>query len=146
MIMRKRNSMAATAFSLEQANAMLPLLRLIVADISLGHRELTARRADLHSLIRGKALQQGKMHSEEVEETRQDLLADSQNLDDYIEELESLGVILRSAQDGIVDFPTLIDDRLAFFVWKMGDQGITHWHLPNEGYADRRPLVDVRVE
>ena len=119
--MRKRNAESATVFSLEQAAAMLPLLRLIVADISLGHRELTDRRADLHSLIRRKKSQTDEFYSEEIEETRQDLVTESRQLDDYIEELENLGVILRSAHEGIVNFPTLVDDKIAFFIWKYRD-------------------------
>jgi hypothetical protein len=145
MIMRKRNADAATVFSLEQATAMLPLLRLIVADISYGHRELTARRADLHSLIRRKKLQTDELYSDEVEETRQDLVTESHQLDEYIAELENLGVILRSAQDGIVNFPTLVDDKGAFFIWRMGDSDITHWHWPSEGYADRKLIANLVV-
>jgi len=145
MIMRKRNADSATVFSLEQAAAMLPLLRLIVADISLGHRDLTDRRADLHSLIRRKKPQIDEFYSEEIEETRQDLVTESRQLDDYIEELENLGVILRSAQEGIVNFPTLVDDKIAYFIWRMGDKEITHWYRPAEGYADRKPIIELEA-
>jgi hypothetical protein len=33
-------------FTIEQAKSMLPLLRLIVTDISLAHRELTERKSN----------------------------------------------------------------------------------------------------
>jgi hypothetical protein len=143
MIMRKRNSDTATVFNLEQATAMLPLLRLIVADISLGHRELTERRADLHGLMRRKKNHNDAFYSDEIEETRQDLLTESRQLDEYIEELENLGVVLRSAQDGIVDFPTLVEDKTAFFIWRMGEAEIAFWHWPTEGYADRKSITEL---
>ena len=45
-------------FTIEQARSMLPLLRLIVTDIALSHRELTERKSTLRRMLRrhdGKA-------------------------------------------------------------------------------------------
>jgi len=138
--MVKQASTAEIIFSLEQANAMLPLLRLIVADISLAHRELSERRLQLHRLVRRKDSAKAQVYSEEVEETRADLLVETQQLEELIHELENLGVILRSAYDGIVDFPTVMRDQAAYYCWKMGELDVGHWHLPNETYSQRMPL------
>ena len=118
-----------TSFSLEQAQAMLPLLRLIVADISLSHRELNERKSNLRRMLRSH---QGKprfqVYDQEIVEMQRELSEQSGHLDDYISELEGLGVILRSAHDGIVDFPTVIDDQSAFYTWKMGEADVGHFH------------------
>jgi hypothetical protein len=130
-----------TVFSIEQARSMLPLLRLIVADISLSHRELTERRSNLRRMLRNH---QGKsrfqVYDQEIISIQNDLKEDAANLDQYISELERLGVILRSAHDGIVDFPTVIDDQPAFFTWQMEQADVTDFHWANESTADRRPL------
>jgi hypothetical protein len=142
--MVKQTSTAEILFSLDQANAMLPLLRLIVADISLAHRELAERRHQLHRLIRRREDSKARIYNDEIEETKSDLKQESLQLEEYIHELEGLGVTLRSAFDGIIDFPTIIGDQAAFYVWKMGELHVNHWRWPNETFSQRRilPLSD----
>ncbi|MFN5273598.1 MAG: DUF2203 domain-containing protein [Planctomycetota bacterium] len=131
-------------FSIEQARSMLPLLRLIVADISLSHRELTDRRSHLRRMLRshqGKARFQ--VYDQEIVEMQKELTEQAAHLDEYITELERLGVILRSAHEGIVDFPTLIDQRPAFFTWQMGQEDINDFHWHDESTADRKRLAPL---
>ncbi len=130
-------------FSIEQARSMLPLLRLIVTDISLSHRELTERKSNLRRMLRrheGKAKFQ--VYDAEIVEIQEDLKTESAHLDDYVSELEQLGVILRSAHDGIVDFPTLIDDVPAFYTWQMEQPDVVDFHWANESTADKRPIFE----
>lgn len=132
-------------FTLPQASAMLPLLRLIVADIRLAHRELSERRLEFHRLQRRGEGKSSQWHDDEVAETRADIQTESRQLDAYIEELEKLGVTLRSAEEGIVNFPTKIEGKLAYFVWQLGEMEITTWHGVDENFADRRPLPAYRT-
>ncbi|MCY2975460.1 MAG: DUF2203 domain-containing protein [Planctomycetota bacterium] len=143
--MVKQSSTAEIIFSLDQANAMLPLLRLIVADISLAHRELSERRHQLHRLVRRREDSKAQLYNDEVEDTRNDLRNETRQLDEYITELEGLGVVLRSAYDGIVDFPTVIRDEAAFYIWKMGELDVGFWRWPSETFSQRRPLPKERV-
>jgi hypothetical protein len=113
--MVKQAPTAEILFSLEQANAMLPLLRLIVADISLAHRELSERRLQLHRLVRRGDRAKAQIYHDEVEDTRADLRVESDQLEELIRELENLGVILRSAYDGIVNFPMVMRDQAAYY-------------------------------
>lgn len=130
-----------TVFSIEQARSMLPLLRLIVTDISLSHRELTERRSNLRRMLRNhQGNSKFKIYDQEIAEIQNDLKDQTAHLEDYISELEQLGVILRSAHDGIVDFPTMIDDAPAFFTWQMEQSDVSEFHWANESTADRRPL------
>lgn len=130
-----------TIFTLEQATSMLPLLRLIVADISLAHRDITDRRSNLNQLLRrSERFVAGGDYTAEVEAMRNDLREEATQVEAFIQELEALGVTLRSAHDGIVDFPTSINEQPAFFCWKMGEVDILFWRRPNQAYADRMPL------
>ena len=130
-------------FSIEQARAMLPLLRLIVTDISLAHRELTERKSNLRRMLRrneGKARFQ--VYDAEITEIQEDLKNESAHLEEYVSELEQLGVILRSAHDGIVDFPTVVDDQPAYYTWQMEQQDIVDFHRAYESTADRKPIFE----
>ena len=130
-------------FTIEQARAMLPLLRLIVTDISLSHRELTERKSNLRRMLRrneGKARFQ--VYDAEITEIQEDLKNESAHLDEYVSELEQLGVVLRSAHDGIVDFPTVVDDMPAYYTWQMEQQDIVDFHRADESTADRKSIYE----
>jgi hypothetical protein len=79
-----------------------------------------------------------KVYDQEIIEIQNDLKVETAHLEDYISELEQLGVILRSAHEGIVDFPTVIDDAPAFFTWQMEQGDVSEFHWANESTADRR--------
>lgn len=122
---------------------MLPLLRLIVTDISLSHRELTERKSNLRRMLRrneGKARFQ--VYDAEITEIQEDLKNESAHLEEYVSELEQLGVILRSAHDGIVDFPTVVDDMPAYYTWQMEQQDIVDFHRADESTADRKSIYE----
>lgn len=122
---------------------MLPLLRLIVTDISLSHRELTERKSNLRRMLRrneGKARFQ--VYDAEITEIQEDLKNESAHLDEYVSELEQLGVVLRSAHDGIVDFPTVVDDMPAYYTWQMEQQDIVDFHRADESTADRKSIYE----
>jgi len=126
-------------FTIEQARSMLPLLRLIVTDISLSHRELTERKSNLRRMLRhheGKSRFQ--VYDAEIVEIQEDLKTETAHLEDYVSELEQLGVILRSAHEGIVDFPAVIDDLPAFYSWQMEQADIVDFHWADESTADRK--------
>lgn len=134
-----------TSFSLEQATAMLPLLRLIVADIQLAHRELVERRLQLHRLIRRREGKLTQFHDDEFEETKQDVQTEARQLEAFIAELEKLGVLLRSAEDGIVAFPSVINGTFAYLCWQLGEKEIGFWHAADETFADRKSLESLRT-
>lgn len=128
-------------FTIEQARAMLPLLRLIVTDIALSHRELTERKSNLRRMVRRSEGQpRFQVYNAEISEIQEDLKSDSVHLDDYVNELERLGVVLRSAHDGIVDFPAMIDDQPAFYTWQMDQPDVVDFHWAAESTADRKPI------
>lgn len=144
MSIQPHDSSTQTALSLGQATAMLPLLRLIVADISLAHRDLTERRSQLHRIKRSREHRSAAVDGfflGELLESEADLAREQEQLDALVGELEGLGVVLQNARDGVVLFPTLMSDSPAYFCWKMGDLEIESWIRPGETFADRRLIV-----
>jgi hypothetical protein len=129
-------------FTIEQARAMLPLLRLIVTDIALAHRELTERKSIVRKVQRQHERKpRFHIYGDEVSEIHEDLKEEEAHLDQYVNELEGLGVVLRSAHDGIVDFPTIVDNQAAFYTWQMDQSDVVDFHFADESPADRKPIV-----
>jgi hypothetical protein len=57
-----------------------------------------------------------------------------------LEHLESLGIVVRDLESGLVDFPTVRDGEPAWLCWRLSDPDLAFWHTTREGYASRRPL------
>ena len=58
--------------------------------------------------------------------------------------LENKGVILKSIEDGLIDFPFIRSNKEEVYLcWKTGEKGIGFWHAVEDGFAGRRPLQDL---
>lgn len=58
-----------------------------------------------------------------------------------LEELRAGSIILRDATTGLTDFPALGEDGVVYFLcWRLGDEELSWWHLPEEGFPGRKPL------
>lgn len=56
-------------------------------------------------------------------------------------EIEALDIVLRDPKRGLVDFPCLHPSgREVLLCWLSGEDDLGWWHLPEEGFAGRRPL------
>jgi hypothetical protein len=56
-------------------------------------------------------------------------------------ELAEAGIVLRDLDRGLVDFPTIRDDREVYLCWVESEEDeIGFWHELDAGYAGRRPL------
>ncbi|MCH4815902.1 MAG: DUF2203 family protein [Saccharolobus sp.] len=58
-----------------------------------------------------------------------------------IDEIISKGIILRDIDIGLVDFPAIINNKPAFFCWKIDEDEITYWHYMDEGFRGRKRLT-----
>jgi hypothetical protein len=121
----------------EASTAMLPLVARIAADVRQHHQHLARlgperdrleyRRRTLAWPERARRYQL----TEEMAEVEKDLA-------DARAELEVLGLALLDAGAGLVGFPTVVNDRPAFFSWQPGEDAIGYWNFAGDG--TRRPV------
>jgi hypothetical protein len=57
-----------------------------------------------------------------------------------IEELEGLGILIKSFEEGLLDFPSKRFNEEVWLCWKLGEDKIKFWHGKNEGFMGRKPL------
>ena len=58
-----------------------------------------------------------------------------------IEHLEEMGIIIKSVDDGLLDFPCMRFDEEVWLCWKRGETEIKFWHDKEEGFMGRKPLA-----
>lgn len=131
-------------FTLDEATAMLPLVRSIVSDICQVFRTVTSRRVELHRLLRKGHRGAGRIYDDEMAESRADLQAEYDQIWRFREELESLGIILRQPEEGLIEFPTMIDCQAGFYSWRLGESSVAHYRLANESSGTRWPVQTIR--
>ena len=125
-------------FSLDEAERTLPLVKRIVVDLqneyalwraAVGEFEL----ASAGSRIDGPA-------AAEVVAAEREVQALAERVAQLLDELESIGCIMKGIEAGLVDFYALRDDRLVFLCWRLGEERITHWHDLDTGVDGRLPI------
>ena len=59
--------------------------------------------------------------------------------------LEKTGVMIKSIEQGLLDFPSKRFDEDVWLCWKYGETEIKFWHEIDSGYMGRKP-IDVSDE
>ncbi len=136
-----RSSRGMKTFTIEQANAALPLVRAIVTDLVHLSQEVTERRQRVGFLLSGRERNENDPYWQELAAVEASLEQDSARLRGYVDELRDLGIEPKSAVDGVVDFPAKLDGRDVYLCWKLGEPEVLHWHEINGGFQERRPLT-----
>lgn len=127
-------------FTVEQANACLPLVRSIVADMVELARDLSDRRQRISQLAQGRKVSKDDFYSEELAQVQEDLERDFERLRGYAQELVELGLECKGAEEGLVDFPCQMDGRIVYLCWKYNEPEVLYWHELGAGFAGRQPL------
>ncbi len=55
-------------------------------------------------------------------------------------ELESLGVVVLEEANGLVGFPTIVNNRRAFFSWQPGEEGPSFWNYAGDTLRRKVPI------
>lgn len=57
-----------------------------------------------------------------------------------IEDLENTGVVVKSIDEGLLDFPSKRFDEEVWLCWKYGEKEIKFWHEKDSGFQGRKPI------
>jgi len=128
-------------FTLEEANARLPLVRAIATDLSSLARDLVERRQRLDALSAGRKVSSTDVYRDELAEMEKGIVRDARRLEEYVDELQELGVEAKGAIEGLIDFPSMMDGRVVYLCWKLGESEVMHWHELDAGFLGRQPLA-----
>ena len=142
-------SLHKKVFTPAEANQTLPLVKMIVGDIVTLYKDVHDRQRRL-SIIRQRPgidnREDSSMYDEEVKQIEDDLNRDIEKLEEYLEELKSIGVELKDPVKGLIDFHTIIDGREAYLCWHLGEDEVLYWHELDAGFQGRQSLMEHSEE
>ena len=125
-------------YTLDEANRMLPLVRVILRDVTTLATELRERYETIVRLQQAKGLD--RAHEEEVEQLLADFERGQEKMREYELELEQLHVELKDYYTGLIDFRAMKDGREVYLCWRLGEEEIAHWHELTTGFQGRQKI------
>jgi len=134
-------------FTVEEANLRLPLIKRIARDIVDLYKDVYSRRERLQEIRfrRSESDDGASLYRDEVSEIEKELDRDVRKLEEFVEELRDLKVQLKDPARGLVDFPSMMDDREVMLCWELGEADVAYWHEKDEGHAERQSLFEGSI-
>jgi len=71
---------------------------------------------------------------------KQDLNAKLVEYYNAIEQLEGMGVMVKSLEEGLLDFPAERFGEDIWLCWKVGEDSVKFWHDKHTGFMGRKPI------
>jgi hypothetical protein len=128
-------------FTLNEAQTMLRVLEALLrkaqaAGGCVGELELEMQQLSYRIFL------SGGMHVDVKSAARRRAERDkaAQEAKDTLTEIEAIGVTVQDLEEGLLDFPCVMDGKTVMLCWKLGEDSITHWHEPDAGFTGRKPL------
>lgn len=125
--------MKARYFTLDEARAALPQVKMLMEQIQIARREILRLRPDALPVIQQAAFNGGN-------KVLGELAAHVVQLEAGVKGIMALGVVVKDIDAGLVDFIGVRNDREVYLCWRYGEEEIGYWHELNAGVAGRRPV------
>jgi hypothetical protein len=119
---------------------MLPLVRQIVADWMERQQRLSRLYPEKDRLDRQRRTLDWPNRSRRYH-LQEEIANAEQERDQALAEMDRLGLAVIDVDLGQVGFPTMVNNRRAFFSWRPGEETIQFWHFADD--LDRRPIPSV---
>lgn len=126
--------------SLKTVHKMLPLVQQITQDI-LTSRQTTARLHPEEARLdreRHTLDWPGRHRRYEVKE---ELAKAEKDLEIARAELRDLGLVILDDLEGRIGFPTMVNNRRAYFSWHPGEDGLHSWRFADEDVDRQIPAT-----
>ncbi len=121
-------------FTLKDANEILPVVIQKFKNIESMKNEVFKIQSEMENNPRYVS------NFEDYVIKKQELNSAISNLYKSIEELEKMGVMVKSIDEGLLDFPSKRFEEDVWLCWKEEETEIKFWHGKDEGFMGRKPI------
>jgi hypothetical protein len=152
-------------YSIDDANALVPELEVVVARLAAQRDELI----DLRDAYRRReqAVEEPAAAGQDPAPSGRRPPAADEDPDDRVDDdpelrrlrlrmrgivdqmqaevawLDDRSITLRDIPSGLLDFPALVSGRQVWLCWRLGESDVGYWHGQDEGFTGRRPLANL---
>ena len=126
-------------FTLDEAERLIPKLEMIVTSM-MEHRKSALLIGEELSEMQERIHVGENVPASELMNKQTELDFIVQIVQEGLEEIENLGAHPKDLDQGLVDFPSMIDGEEVLLCWKFGEKSIRFYHGLSDGFAGRKPL------
>jgi hypothetical protein len=128
-------------FTLSEAQTLLPVVEALLRRAQTSATRSEELEEEMQQLVQ-RIFLAGGMHVDVSAAARRRAEREKavQETKDSLAEIDSIGVQVKDLEQGLLDFPSLMDGKPVLLCWKLGEPAIAHWHTEEEGFAGRKPL------
>ncbi len=129
-------------FTVKDANALLPRLRVLLGELSAIRQRWNAiyTGETIESILEGRTTESPNSWLESAIEHQDELEELKESFYNHILEIHSMGCQIKDITEGLIDFPSLRDDKVVLLCWKLGESSVRYWHDFESGFAGRKPI------
>jgi hypothetical protein len=120
-------------FSIDEANALIPQLKILLARVQAERQRLLEMRPEIEKAQEGSSRDWGSPRGAEYIEILDAFQQAAKDIDE-------LGIQVKDFDSGLCDFPHKRDGRVVYLCWKLDEERIAWWHDVEAGFAGRQPL------
>ncbi len=125
-------------FTLTEANLTLPYVSLIINDIVYKRKEMIKLKEKQTKLMNILTLELKPV----IMSISKEIKALSRSIAYHLDELEQVGCYLKDFELGLVEFPSVINNKVVFLTYQYGEKEINYWHYLTEG-VEQRKLINL---
>ncbi|MCB8960333.1 MAG: DUF2203 domain-containing protein [Ardenticatenales bacterium] len=125
--------MMSRLFTVAEANALLPIIRPLVAEMVDRSARAASIRTENAQLIGDL---QSNIGSADLSVATADFLA----IDQLVNKIRSYGLVVKDINVGLIDFLAEIDGQEVYLCWRYGESKVAYYHELEAGFNGRKRL------
>jgi hypothetical protein len=128
-------------FTLHEAQMLLPVLEALLRKAQAAGARAGELEREMQQLSQ-RIFMAGGMHVDVVKAAkrraeREKALGEAR---DTLAEIDEIGVQVKDLEQGLLDFPCVMEGKTVLLCWRLGEKEIGFWHTIEDGFAGRKPL------
>ncbi|HSG04982.1 MAG TPA: DUF2203 domain-containing protein [Nitrospiria bacterium] len=122
-------------FTLGEANNLVPELESHMRKIQHARRFVLGIREDIQKAREKLSSNGGSMKGPAYLKALEYIMK-------RVENIQQKGILIKDLEKGLCDFPFMLDGRVVYLCWRLGEAEVGWWHETDTGFSNRQPLDD----
>ncbi len=127
-------------FTPAEANEALGVVRPLVERLVERRRSFLEHDGELERYREKITTNGGGLNHRRFHELQEAAGEEAEEITRSLEAITALGVQVKDADRGLVDFPSVREDREVYLCWEEGEEEVGFWHELDAGHAGRQRL------
>jgi hypothetical protein len=127
-------------FTPASANEALDEIRPLVEELVQHRREQQRIGSEREELARKIASNGGGIDAQQLADLEAASEQERIGVARCVNAIHERGAIVKSPDDGLVDFPAQREGEEILLCWRLGEDEVAYWHPLEEGFAGRKPI------